>query len=218
MGETMDMEKESFLFYYGNAFRKPGKTFEMLAHNQNALKYGILSILIPALGYTLFYFMASNAGGAPSTFKPWLAIPIAKYFFYDIFLALPGYFIALLTATSVAYLLSKCLKGCATYDSMLAVIGMSVGIAAWSTMLHDLTDAFLAFIGVIDMKWYEKMLNEPTFWRTLLLSLFAVYFIWFLVLFYKGIKVTNRLSGIKSAALAIVTLAVFQGILLIFIR
>lgn len=212
------MEKKNFLFYYGNTFIKPGKTFELLLQNQNALKYGILSILIPAIGYTLFYIMASSAGGSPSTFKPWLAIPVEKYFFYDIFLALPGYFIAVLTATSVVYLLSKCQHGCATYDSLLAVIGMSIGIAAWSTMLHDLTDAFLAFIGVIDMKWYEKMLNEPTFWRTLLLSLFAVYFTWFLVLFYKGIKVTTRLSGVKSAALAIITLVVFQGILLIFIR
>jgi hypothetical protein len=68
-------------------------------------------------------------------------------------------------AASVAFLLIHLLKGKCTYDDILQVIGMSIGIATWSSMLHDLTDAFLSFIGVIDMKAYEKLLNEPTFLR-----------------------------------------------------
>lgn len=49
-------------------------------------------------------------------------------------------------------------------------------MAAWSTLIHDLTDGFLGAIGVIDMKAYELALNSPTVWRNLLWTLFAIYF------------------------------------------
>jgi len=41
----------------------------------------------------------------------------------------------------------------------LAVIGFGIGVATWSSLLHDLTDAFLSVIGVIDMSEYEKLLK-----------------------------------------------------------
>ncbi len=212
------MKMKSFWSYYLNTIIRPSRTFNLLTEDKNGLKYGLFGLLFPAIGYTLFYIMASNAGGAPTTFKPWLAIPADKYFFYDIFLALPGYFFSIFVTTSTIYLLSKAMKGTATYDKLFAVIGISIGIASWSTMLHDLTDSFLAFVGIIDMKAYEKALNEPTFWRNLLLTLFLIYFTWFLILFTKGIKAASKLSNFKSAVLGFIALVLYQGTLLIFIR
>jgi hypothetical protein len=162
--------------------------------------------------------MAWHAGGAPSTFKPWLALPVEEYFKYDIFLTFPGYFMSWVGAASVVFLLIHLFKGKCTYDDILLVIGMGIGIATWSSMLHDLTDAFLSFIGVIDMKAYEKLLNEPTFWRFLLLTLYAIYFFWFITLFSIGIKVVTRFNWLKSIGLAFIGLAVFQVTLFIFIR
>lgn len=212
------MIEKGFLFYYLNTFRRPGNTFSQLVTDENRLKFGIISVLIPALGYTLFYFMASQAGGSPSTFKPWLALPIEKYFFYDIFLALPGYLLAFIAATSFTYIISKFLKSTVNYDSLLSVIGMSIGVATWSTMAHDLIDSFLGFVRIIDLKEYERLLNQPTFWRYLLLTLFAIYFSWFIVLFTKGIRIATNLSLKKSIFLAIFSTIVFQTVLLIFIR
>jgi hypothetical protein len=110
------------------------------------------------------------------------------------------------------------MRGKSRFDDNLAVIGFGAGVATWSSMLHDLTDAFLATIGLIDMKEYERLLNEPTFWRFLLLTLYVIYFFWFITLFTLGIRKANRFSVIKSIVLAIIGLAVFQTILLIFIR
>ncbi|HUI71029.1 MAG TPA: hypothetical protein VL354_10960 [Spirochaetia bacterium] len=45
-----------------------------------------LALLVPALGYTLMYTLGWLAGGAPSTFTRWLAIPIEQYFTWDIFI------------------------------------------------------------------------------------------------------------------------------------
>jgi len=214
----MNSKNNNFISLYIRMFTKPGKTFDRLLNSGNKLSYGFYALLIPAVGYTLFYLMAWNAGGSPSTFKPWLNLPIEKYFMYDIFLTIPGYFVSWSTAAVLVFLLSRLLKGNAKFEDILVVIGFGVGIATWSSMLHDLTDAYLATIGVIDMKKYERLLNEPTFWRYLLLTLYLIYFFWFISLFTIGIKKANNFNYLKSITLAIIGLAAYQSLLLIFIR
>lgn len=210
--------KTNFLTLYLQMFYKPKSTFEVVFESGKSLKFGFFAILIPTIGYTLFYIMALFAGGSPSTFKPWLTIPIEEYFKYDIVLTTPGYYLAWVGATSTIYLLSRLMKGKNSFDNILAMVGFSVGVATWSSMLHDLTDAFLSVIGVIEMKEYERLLNEPTFWRYLLWTLYTIYFFWFLTLFTIGIKKAQGFSLFKSIMIAIVGLFTFHIILLIFIR
>jgi hypothetical protein len=199
-------------------FYKPKSAFETIFESDKALKYGFLAFLIPSLGYTLFYIMAYFAGGSPTAFKPWLAIPIEDYFKYDIFLSFPGYYLSWIGASVTVYLLSRLMNGKSKFDNILAIMGFGIGIATWSSLLHDLTDAFLSIIGVIDMREYEQLLNEPTFWRALLWSLYTLYFFWFLTLFTIGIRKANGFSLFKSILIALAGLFTFQVILLIFIR
>lgn len=210
--------KPSFLRLYGNVFIMPRRSFQNILANNSRLRYGFFAFLIPAIGYTAFYIMAWYAGGAPSTFKPWLAIPMEEYFKYDIFLTLPGYFLSWIAAAAVVHLLAKSFKGSGSFDDTLVVLGFGIGVASWSTMLHDLSDAVLSVTGVISMKEYEQLLNEPTFWRYLLLSLYVIYFFWFTILFSKGIKEAQGISTAKSILLSLTGLVVFQTVLLIFIR
>ncbi len=208
----------NFLTLYLRMFYKPKSTFELIFESNKVLKFGFFGILIPAIGYTLFYIMAYLAGGSPSTFKPWLALPIENYFYYDIFLTLPGYYLSWVGASATVYLLSRLMNGVGKFDNILVVIGLGIGVATWSSMLHDLTDAILSVLGVIDMKEYEQLLNAPTFWRGLLLTLYTIYFFWFLTLFAIGIKVSQKFSLFKSLLIALIGMATFQTILLIFIR
>lgn len=210
--------KPTFWKLYFRMFYKPKSTFQIVFENNISIKLGLFSLLIPALGYTIFYIMAYFAGGSPSTFKPWLALPIEKYFKYDIFLTLPGYYLSWIGASVTVYLFTKINNHNSKFDEILAVIGIGVGVATWSSLFHDLIDAFLSVIGVIDMREYEQLLNQPTFWKGLLLTLYALYFFWFLILFTLGIKVSQKCSLIKSLAIAFVGLISFQVILLIFIR
>jgi len=207
-----------FWSYYKGVFLRPAATMRELVSDGRKLKFGVYAILIPAIGYTLFYFMAWKAGGSPSTFKPWLAIPIEKYFFWDLFLTIPAYFVSILLSTSVLYLLSKLMGGSGSWDDTFSVLALSAGVATWSTMLHDLTDSLLGFIGIINMKHYELLLNTPTFWRALLWTLFLIYFAWFFVLFIKGIKESQKLSWFKSVIVGILGVVVYQVMLLVFIR
>ena len=208
----------NFWTLYFRMFYKPQSTFRLIFESNSSLKFGFFAILVPAVGYTIFYIMAYFAGGSPSTFKPWLALPIENYFKYDIFLTLPGYYLSWLGASGTIYLLSGLMNGQSKFDNVLAIIGFGIGIATWSSLFHDLTDAFLSVIGVIEMREYERLLNEPTFWRGLLLSLYIIYIIWILTLFTIGIKITQGFSLIKSILTALIGLITFQFILLIFIR
>ncbi len=210
--------KSNFWELYLKMFYKPDSTFKTIFDSDKVLKYSFFAFLIPSLGYTLFYVMAYFAGGSPSTFKPWLAIPIEDYFKYDIILTLPGYYLGWIGSSVTVYLLSRLMNGQSKFDNIMAVIGFGIGIATWSSMLHDLTDAFLSITGVIDMREYEQLLNEPTFWRGLLWSLYTIYFFWFLTLFTIGIKKAQNFSLVKSVLIAFAGLITFQSILLIFIR
>lgn len=210
--------KTNFWTLYFRMFYKPNSTFEAIFESNRTIRYSFFAFLIPSLGYTLFYIMANFVGGSPSSFKPWLAIPIEEYFKYDIFLAFPGYYLSWIGASVTVYLLSMLMNGKSKFDNILAIFAFGIGIATWSSLLHDLTDAFLSVVGVIDMREYEQLLNEPTFWRGLLWSLYILYFFWFLTLFTIGIKKAQGFSLFKSIIIALVGLATFQLILLIFIR
>lgn len=214
----MNKTSPGFFRLYMKMFFRPASAFELLLNDPKRLQYGFFAFLVPALGYTLFYLMAWNAGGAPSTFKPWLAIPSEEYFKYDIFLALPGYYLAWACAAVTVFLVARLMNGTGKFIDTLVVIAFGIGVASWSSMLHDLTDAYLSVIGVIEMSEYERMLNEPTFWRYLLLTLYAIYFAWFILLFSTGIRIAYRFGIFKSLLLAFIGLVFFQVTLLIFIR
>jgi surfactin synthase thioesterase subunit len=199
-------------------FIRPAGTFEHLLQSPKRLQYSFYALLVPAIGYTLFYIMAYNAGGSPSTFKPWLALPIEEYFKYDIILTLPGYYLGWICGAATIFLVARLMNGTGKFIDTLVIIGFGAGVATWSSMLHDLTDAVLSTLGIIDMQEYERLLNEPTFWRYLLLFLYLIYFTWFIALFFIGIKKAYGLNWLKSLVLAIIGLVFYQGMLLIFIR
>lgn len=82
-----------FLSYYLRCFVQPGRTFSSLLKDGLRVRLAVLAVLIPATGYTIIYLSGWLAGGAPSTFTPWLAIPIEEYFKYDINIAAPSMFL-----------------------------------------------------------------------------------------------------------------------------
>lgn len=208
----------NFFGYYFGIITKPNSTFAELFEDTRKLKYSLLALLIPAVGYALFYMMAYNAGGSPSTFKPWLALPIEHYFKYDIYLSLPAYYLSWASASVTIFLLSKIFNSSVSFENSAATVGFGIGIATWSSMLHDLSDAVLSVLGVINMQEYELLLNQDTFWRYLLLTLYVLYLFWFIALFSIGVQKTNKFSWWKSITIGVIGFAVFQTVLLIFIR
>lgn len=209
---------ENFFGIYLKMFFRPRDAFDRLNNSKRELWYGLLALLIPAAIYTVFYILAYNAGGAPSKFKPWLALPIEKYFFYGIFLSIPGYFCSGVVASALMYMLLKLSNKTVTYDGVMGIVGFTAGVATWSTLLHDFSDAVLSFLGIITMAEYEKVLNSGGFWDYLYKVLMILYLVWFIILYYKGIRSVSNVNRMYAIFTAVVSFISFQTILLIFIR
>jgi hypothetical protein len=208
----------SFGDYYFSMFLKPRRTFDALMADPRRLKFGSIAVLIPALLYTLFYFMAAAAGGAPSAFKPWLAVPSEVYFHFNRFVVAPSMIMCWILAAAVAQLLSRLFSGKGSFEDNLSVFGFGISIASWSLLVHDLTDAFLGFVGVIDIREYEVALNTPTIWRTLFWCLAGLYFAWYMLLFSKGIGSAQRLRRGPAVFVGITAFILYQFVFLIFNR
>ncbi len=158
----------SFASYDLGAVLHPRPTFDALLTDPRRLKFGLLAMVINAVLYTLVYVFLYIGGGAPSTFKPWLAIPADVYYRYDRFILAPSMFGCWILAAGVAQLLSKPFKGRGTFENNLSVFGFAIGIASLASLGHGLTDSFLGAVGLLDLRWYETALNSATIWRTIL--------------------------------------------------
>lgn len=208
----------SFKDYYIGTILRPRRTFDALMADDRRLKFGLVALAINAFLYTLVYVFLTAGGGAPSSFKPWLNIPLDVYYSYNRFFLAPSMFMGVILASGVAQLLSRPFAGKGSFEDTISVFGFGTAIACLASLLHDLPDSFLGAIGVIDQRAYEVALNSPTIWRYILLTLYAISIIWFMVLFTKGVGAAQRIRGGPAAFVGVLAYAVYQFYFLIFNR
>lgn len=204
-------------YYFGTIFR-PRRTFDALVADSRRLKFGLLALSINAVLYTLVYIFLSAGGGAPSSFTPWLAIPAEVYYHYNRFFLAPSMFMGWILAAGVAQLLSRPFSDRGSFEDMLSVFGFGIGIASLASLAHDLPDAFLGAIGLLDLREYEVALNSPTIWRTILWTLYILSVIWFMVLFPKGVGAAQQIRGGSAVLVGVLAYLVYQGVFVIFNR
>jgi hypothetical protein len=95
---------------------------------------------------------------------------------------------------------------------------LSISIAMWGALIHDLPMSFMSAIGVIDAKQHEIEMNSPTIFRTLLWICYSVYFLAFFILFTLSVKVVHKLGWLTSFGIGSLAFIIFQLIFLIFNR
>ncbi len=206
----------SFWSLYFNAFVSPKATFAAICSDPGSLRKGILAVTISAVVYTAVYVFLIVGGGQP--FKPWLDIPLDVYYRYNVFFCAPSMFLGWILGAGVMHVFARSSTPAGTFEQALALVGFGIGIASWSTGIHDLLTSFLGAIGAISQREYELMLNTPTLWRTLLWIQMFIYLVWFLGLFTIAARTVYGLSRMKSVLLAIIAFVAYQGFFLIFNR
>ena len=142
----------------------------------------------------MMYVFLTIGKGAPSAFTPWLNITKEDYYAINRFLMAPSMILCWLAASALIQVLSRLFKGVGTFEQTLAAIVLSISIAMWGGLIHDLPMSFLSAIGVIDARQHEIDMNSPTIFRTLLWACYSIYAIAFLVLFSLAVKVVHRLG------------------------
>jgi hypothetical protein len=210
--------KKTFKDYYIGTLFRTRQTFEALLTDNRRLKFGLLAISLNAVLYTLVYVFLWSRRGAPSSFTPWLAVPKNVYYFYNQFWLAPSMFGCWILAAGAAHLLSKLFSGKGNFEDTLSVFGFGVTIATLFALFHDLTDSFLAAIGILDVHWYEVQLNSPTIWRTILWALYSIAIILLVVLQITGVKVSQKIKTLPAIFVGSVAAIVYQGVFFIFNR
>ncbi len=203
---------------YFQAIYKPRKTFEELIKQENLYKRGLLYISIPTFCYLLIYIFLTIAHGAPSTLTPWLNISKEEYYSINRFLIAPSMIICWFTVTSFIQVVSRLIGGKGTFEQTLSTISLSISIATWGALIHDLPMSFLSAIGVIDARQHEIAMNSPTIFRTILWICYLIYFIAFIILFPLSVRVVHKLNWTKSIVTGSLAFIIFQTIFLIFNR
>jgi hypothetical protein len=208
----------SVISLYLQTFYKPKKTIEELITRDDSLKISFIYIAIPIFFYTLMYVFLTIANGAPSVLTPWLNISKENYYAVNRFLLAPSMLICWVAATSFIQISSRFLGGTGTYEQTLVSVALSISIAMWGGLIHDLPMSFLSAIGIIDAKQHEIDMNSPTIFRTLLWICYSIYFIAFFILFPLSVKVVHKHSWLKSLVIGSLAFIIFQFIFLLFNR
>lgn len=209
---------KTFITDYLLTVYNPRKTFEELRGKNNLYQLSLAYISIPIICYTLMYVFLTIAKGAPSTLTPWLNVSKADYYSINRFLLAPSMIICWFTATSFIQVVSRLRGGVGTFEQTLATISLSISIAMWGALVHDLPMSFLSAIGVINASQHEIAMNSPTIFRTILWICYSIYFIAFVILFPIAVRVVHKLNWIKSITIGSITFILFQIIFLIFNR
>lgn len=207
-----------FLKNYLQTIVQPRKTLEGLLSRENYFSLGFIFILIPIVAYTLMYIFLTIGNGAPSVFTPWLNIPKEDYYSINRFLLAPSMILCWIVASATIQILSRIFKGAGTFEQTLTVIALSISIAMWGGLIHDLPMSFLSALGIIDARQHEIDMNSPTIFRTLLWICYSIYFVAFMILFPISVKVTQKLTTAKCILIGWTGFICFQIIFLIFNR
>lgn len=207
---------KNFLNYYWSIVVGPRPAFENLLKDKYSLGYSAVAVLIIAVLYTFVYLFLIFGGGQP--FKPWLNIPLETYYRYNIFFCAPSMFLGWILAAGVVHSVSRLFSSRGTFEQTLSVFGFGIGIASWTTGIHDILTSFLGAVHLIDQHDYEIALNSPTIWRTLLWIQMAAYLIWFIILFSKAVRVVYGYKSVQSVLLGSAGFFVYQFFFFIFNR
>lgn len=209
---------KTFKDYYFGIFLHPRRTFDELMTDNRRLKLGFLALAISVILYNLVYVFLTMGDGAPSSFKPWLAIPSEVYYSYDRFMLAPSMLGCWILTAGIAHLLSRFFSGKGSFEDTLSVLGFAIGISVLFSLAHDLPDSFLGAIGVLNLKEYEIVLNSPTIWRTVLWTLYIASAISFAILFPKAVGAAQKIKPMPAIFIGLASFFVYQFLFLVFNR
>jgi len=210
-------EMGQFWSYLGGAVINPRRTFNLLLTDPKLLTYGISAVLLIGVLYTLT-IIGLAVVGADISAPAWIAIPAEDYYFWEIFFAMPVYFLAWILATGLAHLMSKAFKGRGTFEGTLAVLGFALTIPSFVTWIPETIGTILFLLGVMSQAEWREIIARPGFGQVFAVAYQFIAVAWYLILFPIAIAATQKLRWWQAAIVGTLTVAIVGLVILIFIR
>jgi hypothetical protein len=178
----------------------------------------VLTIVALGLVYAAAIALLGVGGGVPGT-PPWLAIPRESYFLAESTFTAPVIVGATLLAASTAYLVSKALGSASGYDATLVTVARATCLASLCSLVPDLVLGLTTTLGVFDGAQVAAGFVSASGWRVFLWAYLSAYLVAFLVLYPIAVSAAHPTLRLRRAvATGWAAFAVYQGVLLVFIR
>jgi hypothetical protein len=206
-----------FWHYMGGTVVRPRGTLTGLVDDPRRLKQAFAAVAFIGVLYTLTVIGLASAQ-VQIVVEPWLAVPAATYYFWEIFFALPVFVLVWILAAGLAHLLSKPFAGRGSFEGTLAALGFALTIPAFVTWIPETVNTLLIVTGVITEAEWLAWNSEPGLWRLFWDVYQFVALGWYLLLFPVAVWAAQKVRWWQAALVGTATVAVAGFIMLIFIR
>jgi hypothetical protein len=203
--------------YFAAFVRHPARACAQLLNDPARVRHGFYAVLTVALGYVVTVAGIAWSGGTPS--PPWIAIPPAEYFKWEVLFVAPVTVLCWVLAGGVMHLLSKLFGGRGSYDDTLALLGFAIAFATFISLIPDAIRALLTSLGVMDRAAWEKAVSEPSTGDFVFLWAYMIaYVLALLCVFPVSVAWSQRLRRWPAIVVGIAGAVLYQGVYFIFIR
>jgi hypothetical protein len=193
------------LYLLRGTFMRPGATFADLVKHPRGRAYAALALGTVAVLYSLtewFLYLQHYDPEPP----PFLRIPTDEYYAWATLFGVPTIVGGWLLATGTMQLISRALGGRGRFEDLATTLAWATAVATVFTLVPDFTSSALG----VYASW------DPT-GKSWILTV-SLYLIAFVLLYMAALRVVHGLGWISAFVVGLGGFAVYQGVLVLFLR
>jgi hypothetical protein len=203
------MARKIFHYFY-RFIVNPASATEEISQDKLGLWVGLWWVIIFCVCYSITVLVFYLLGHTPVS-KPFLTIPLEKWYLVQTFTTLPIGLVGFLSYSGLAYILSKAARGKGNFDQTVASQAFTLHIPTFIFMW--IPETFLAPIliasGIHIFPWPDWAEN---------LRVFVFPFAWIFIISTIALNRIHRIPWWKSLIIVLVSFIPTAGIMAVFIR
>lgn len=186
--------------------------------DEHRVRVGLVYLTGTAVAYALCVLVLAAGGDRPGDLAPWLRISSNTYFWWEAAFIAPVIIGSGLLAAACMYLLARVGRGTGSFDDTLALLGPAVAVCTAVTLVPDLIIGALLNTGVVASDVWMREITRPSATLALVWAYLLAYLAAFLVAFPMVARAAHRLPWRYAVPIGWATFAIYQGVLLVFVR
>jgi hypothetical protein len=205
-----------FWGYLGGAVIRPKRTFDRLVDDPRKVSLGFKAMLLVGFLYTATVAALAAAGALPAA-PPFLRLAEENYYFYQIFFAMPVFFLGWIMAAGAVRLMARRGRESGTYEGALAALGFAFSVPFFITWAAETAFAVLLFLGMRQEEFME-LSAQPGFWQYLILGYQFATGLWMLALASAAVAASQRTRWPRAILVGAAATVFFLAFIVVFVR
>ena len=205
------------LAYVFGTVTKPRQAFTLILFDSGGLSISFFLLVAVAAAWAFTSLEWAMAGFEPRM-SPWLAISPEHYYFWEALMTLPVMTAGWLLVSGFVQLVSHRLGGGGSFEATAKLLALSISISSFVLLIPSLVLAFFALVGARDAAWYPDVFHSGNMAGIAVLVLIMAEAVWMGWLTVVAIRAAHKLRPRLSFIVAIPTVGLYHGFVLVFLR